>query len=569
MGDPALSNLSVELEDAGLIGGAAASILGIIAFGDDTPGFLSSTSTGAVWTKSLSNAARHTADLGIGKLIFEGGAISATAAFAFDDDGLSDFNLLVEIEGANAATMLTLELDTAHAYLAPAKKDGTTIVGYTDSLPLKPVRLPLPAALALEFSVKRSGAGVLSALTLHGTGTGISAIAQGIFRLSLGDEVLVLPKLGKVGLSVTDLFVDLSASAATPVSGLFPEVYAPGWTGLGAKSIGVHYPVDKAADEWVNAALDGFVLGFDGKVSLKGRINFSTNDDTKLLRAVSGEIDIRNNEVVRGALALDLNLEKAAKSVSTAASGTATTGLSSKQQSLLATAQTDTATATANPAFSFSGDLKCRAQLIRIPLGSGDDIMGFDISLEAIETPGNAAGLVLQGTAARGLLWLGLGGGATALLVSGISESSGLKVAGGLGLTFLLVCDVGDFIQGDSPKLLPTLERLEIRKLGYRYVDFPAEGLNPEKKLHQITLDTVISMTFDGTLAGLIGALGGRGLDTAQSFGKLFATTASEIEIKGPLELEISNLSMAFEVTQAGTSMVSDVDERVRRVAGQ
>ena len=568
MGDAALSKLSTELENAGLLGGAAASMLGFIAYGEDSPGYLIATPTGAVWSKSISNASKHTADLGVAKLTLEGGSLSTTAAFAFDDEGLSDFNLLIEFEGANAATLLTLELDTAYAYRAPAKKQGSTIVGYTDPAQPDPVKLSLPIAAALEISIRRTSEGALSALTLHGTPAGASAIAQGIFRFDLGDDVLVLPKFGHVGLSLQDLFIDLSASAATPVSGLFPEAYAPSWTGVGAKSIGIHYPISKIDDEWVNATLDGFLLGFDGKVSAKGKVVYSTGETDKLVRAVTGEIDIRNDEVVRGALELDLDLEKATDSVGKAAGATTGQGLSSAQQSLLTTARNDTGTATSNAAFSFGGDLKCRAQIIRIPLNADDNIIGFDISVEAIETPGNPAGLILQGTAARAVLWLGLGGGAAGLLISGIDEDDGLMVAGGLGLTFLLICDVGDFIVGNTPKLLPTLKRLEFRKLGYRYVDFPAEGVNPEKNLHQITLDVVVTTVFDGTLAGLINAVGGRGIDTAQSFGKLFAKTASEIEIKGPLELEISNFDIVFEVTDAGSELVSSVDERVRRVAG-
>jgi hypothetical protein len=306
MGDPALSELSTELENAGLIGGGAASILGVIAFGDSAPGFLTTTPTGAVWTKSVSNAAKHSANLGIAKLTFEGGSLNATAAFAFDDEGLTDFNLLIELAGANAATMLTLEFDTDHAYLAPAKKQGTAIVGYTDPQQPKALKLPLPVATAIEFSITRSGDDILSAVTLHGSPAGPAAIAQGIYRFDLGDDVLVLKKLGKVGISLKDLFVDFSSTAATPVSDLFAEVYAPSWTGVGAKEIGIHFPIDKAADEWVNATLDGFMLGFDGKSSLKGKVAYSNNATTKLINSVAGEIDIRNNEVVRGALELGL-----------------------------------------------------------------------------------------------------------------------------------------------------------------------------------------------------------------------------------------------------------------------
>ena len=65
MGDAALSKLSSELEDAGLLGGAAASILGFVAFGTSEPGYLVTTANGAVWTKTIANAGTHSADIGI------------------------------------------------------------------------------------------------------------------------------------------------------------------------------------------------------------------------------------------------------------------------------------------------------------------------------------------------------------------------------------------------------------------------------------------------------------------------------------------------------------------------
>ena len=323
MADAVLSKLSSELEDAGLLGGAAASILGFVAFGTDDPGYLVTTATGAVWTKTIANAATHSADIGIGTLTLNGGALTTTAGFAFDEGGLTEFSLLVAFSGATAATPLSLVLPSSVAYLMPAKKDGTKIVGYDVAGPKEAVRLDLPLAGALEITIRRTDDGVQSALGLHGAAADVGLAAQGIFQLDLGDKVLVIPKFLRLGLSIETLFVDLSSSAATPVSGLFPEVYDPRWKGVGAKSIGLHVPVDDKGTEWVNATLDGFLIGFDGKVSLKGAISHKITGPGPTVREVTGELDIRNNEIVKGAFAAEVDLQKAAEATNAAASGSA------------------------------------------------------------------------------------------------------------------------------------------------------------------------------------------------------------------------------------------------------
>jgi hypothetical protein len=156
-----------------------------------------------------------------------GGALTATAGFAFDDKGLTDFNLLLEFTGATAATPLSLALPMSVAVLKPAVKDGEKIVGYDIDATPEAVVLDLPIADALEIAIRRTADGVQSALSLHGAATDVALAAQGIFQLDLGDTVLVIPKVLNLGLSIKTLFVDLSSSAATPVSGLFPEVYDP------------------------------------------------------------------------------------------------------------------------------------------------------------------------------------------------------------------------------------------------------------------------------------------------------------------------------------------------------
>jgi hypothetical protein len=507
--------------------------------------------------------------LGIGRLKMDGGRASFTAGFDFDDQGLRDFSLLIQaFQGATAATQFSIEIDTKRAYLADPLKQGDKIIGYKRNQPRQPLILGLPLAGAVEITIRRTPDGVLSALKLHGPAAGAALATQGIFKLSLGDKVLVVPDVFEIGLSLTDLFLDLSDSAATPVSGLFSEVYEPGWTGVGAKSISLHLPIDDAEDEWINAGLEGFLLGFDGRLSAKGTLAYAAPDTEGYVRGLSGEIDIRNGDVVRGAVSLDLNLEKSAASLGESGTATAPGGLSASQQTILDRARTDTANATSQPGFSFSGDVKCRAQLIQVPIDPDHSIWGCDITAEAIEAPNSPAGLSLTGTPAQAMMWLGLGAGAVALLVQGKEEEDAAKLAGGLGLLFLAIADLGDTLTS-GPGFLPRLQRLDIRKLGYRFVRFPAEGATPKKSVHQILLDVSVSVLFKGVLVDLISAIAGRGLDVATSFAKLFAKTVTEIEVKGPLELGFDNLAIAFEVTESGTEIVSKLDERVRRVAGQ
>jgi len=568
MGDAALSKLSSELEDAGLLGGAAASILGFVAFGTNESGYLITTATGAVWTKTIANAGNHSADIGIGKLTLNGGSLTTTAGFAFDDGELTEFSLLVSFSGASATSPLSLVLPASVAYFVPAKKDGDKIIGYEINGPKEAVKLDLPLAGTLEISIRRTDGGVQSSLSLHDAAAGVGAAAKGIFQFDLGDKVLVIEKFLRLGLSIKTLFLDLSSSTATPVSGLFPEVYDPLWKGVGAKSIGMHLPIDDKGTEWVNATLDGFLIGLDGRVSLSGKVEHLNTSPGQKVHKVTGELDVRNNEIIKGAFGAEIDLKNAAEAASTAASGSTNPGLSQTQQNILSRVNQDVTQAKSKPAFSLDGNLKCRIQLIRIPLGAEDEIVGLDMTIEAIEVQGQPAGLILQGLAARIMFWLGLGAGSTALLYTGIDEEDGLKAAGGLGLAMLLIADVGDFLLDNQPRFLPTLDRLEFRRLTYRRVWFPAEGATPEKTLDHIELDVVVSMSFGGTLIDILSALADRGLAAAQSFGKLFDKAVDEIEIKGPLELELDNLSVAFETTTGGTEVVTEIDERVRRVAG-
>ena len=331
MANESLSTLATELEEAGLLGGAAATLLTAAAFGEESPGYLTTTLTGAVWTKTIANMQARSVSLGAATLKMDGGRASFTAGFDFDDKGLTEFNFLVQVfQGATSATQFSVEFDTKRIYRASALKEGDAIIGYqrpTQANPARPLILGLPLSSAVEISIRRGPDDrLLSALKLHGPATGGVLATQGVFQLSLGDDLLVFPDLLGIGLSLKDLFLDLSETTATPISGLFSEVYDPSWKGIGAKKIGLHMPLDDTDDRWVNASLEGFLVGLDGRFSAQGTLNYSAPDTKGLLLSATGELDIRNNEVVKGAFSLGLNLDKSAKAVNAAAAGTAPTG---------------------------------------------------------------------------------------------------------------------------------------------------------------------------------------------------------------------------------------------------
>ena len=107
---------------------------------------------------------------------------------------------------------------------------------------------------------------------------------------------------------------------------------------------------------------------------------------------------------------------------------------------------------------------------------------GWTCTVEAIEVQGQPAGLIVQGLAARILLWLGSRRRQRRRCSTpGSTRRTALKAAGGLGLAMLLIADIGDFLLENVPQLLPTLERLEFRRLTYRRVFFPEEGTTPEE----------------------------------------------------------------------------------------
>jgi hypothetical protein len=565
MASNGLSLLSTDLEQAGLLGTIAASWLSAIAL-DKGPGFLTTTSTGAVWTKALELRTAKPVDIKIGTFELGPGKFSCTAGFAFDDEGLTDFSLLLELSGAESASLLKIKLSPKVAYRAPAIKPGDRIVGYNRKAKRNPVELELPAAAAVEISIRRTNDGVQSALTLHGPSLGVSA-ARGLFSLDLDDDLLVLPWFYHIGLGIEQLFVDLSSGAATPVSGLFPEVYAPSWKGVGAKSVGLYIPVDDAGSQWVSATLDGFLLDFDRRLSCKGSIDYRSTESSHKIREAKGEIDIRNNEVIRGAFGLVLDLQRAAEDVNAAVSGGSRQGLGQPQKDVANRVEQQLNRQKGQQSVPIDGDLKLRVQVIRIPVDSDSDIFGFDFTLEAIETKDKPAGLVVDGWAARVLMWLGLGGAGLGLAISGADEDDGLKIAGGAGLLFLLAADLGSLAANGQPSVLPTLERLVLPRMTVRAVSIPEEGA-ASKIVVQFVLDAVISMRFDGVLSALLSDAAGLGLTAADDFGRLFGKATDAIEITGPLEIAFENIGIVLEMAGADIEVTGKIDERIQRVAG-
>jgi len=560
-----ITEISAELEDAGLLGLSASSFLALFALAGGNPGTFNTTRRGLVWTKSLQTTAEHKIPLGVGTLNVHGARFTCTAGFRFDEKSFTHIDLLFRFfQGDGAPSPLAIEFKEGIAVLADAVKVDEQLVGYKNWD--QPAILPLPIVSSLEFSFRRSPErGILSSAQIYDGLGGMAGAATGLLNLSLDDKILVLPWFFNVGLTVKDFFLDLSANEATDIAKLFPEVYDPSWKGIGAKSVGIFVPIDRDEGQFVAAELEGFLYGFDGRFSARGEIAYTDTDSEHLIKQIQGAIDIRNNEPIRSELAVTMDLRSAAERTHAHTKGASTGSLNLTQQDLVNKCRAGTDEARDRPAFDLSGQLRCRAQLLHLEETNDRTLWGFDLSVEGIDGAGSSGGLVLSGTAARAAFWLGLGGGGTYLLVDGIDQDDGWKVAGGFGLLFLLAADVGDFIDTNG-HLLPTLEQLTIKRLGYRFVSIPQDS-GGTKTLHQILIDVGLRMTFDGLLVDLLEGLIGRGLSTLHSPAKLFSKDVHEIEIKGPLELDILNLPLAFEKTASNTEFVTEIDERVRRLA--
>jgi hypothetical protein len=166
-------------------------------------------------------------------------------------------------------------------------------------------------------------------------------------------------------------------------------------------------------------------------VSFKGAISHKITGPGPTVREVTGELDVRNDEIVKGAFEGVIDLQKATEAVSDAAGGSGAQGATGAQQNIVSTVKQDVAQAKASPSFSFGGNLRCRMQLIRIPVGPEDEIGGLDITVAAIEVQDQPAGLIVQGLPARIIFWLALGGGGLGLFLSGADEDDGLKAFAG------------------------------------------------------------------------------------------------------------------------------------------
>ena len=557
-----IAKLSDELEDAGWLGLSAASFLGLFIAANGTQGNLSTTDTDIVWTKTLdTGAAEQSFDFGIGKLKIEGGSFSARAGLHIEGGKPTHISMLFSFfQDGGGHSKIYLELDKETAVFADKEKQGNTVIGYKNADQTVKIELPLSAALEFNFHLTDANK-IISSVQFYESLTGIADVAKGIIELDLNDKVLVFPWLMETGFVIDNLFLDLTETGATNFSALYPEVYDPSWKGIGAKEIDVLIPIDKDTKEFIVAGIDGFLYGFDGLFSGKAKLAYTSNNTEHLLKSISGEVEIRNNEVITSALSAVWNLHKASDRVRTTSSSATANTNTSNQNDVIQTERTETDTQGAN-LVDFNGDLKTKIGLLRHET-TARTIWGADIIMEAISVDNADAGLEFNGIVANALLWAVGGGFGVFSFVKGINDDEAGPAVGGLALMFLAIADAGAHLAG-NPAFLPRLEQIALPKLGYRFIAIQKNS--GTEYLHEILIDFRVKMKLDSTIMELFNAIGDIGLTASNTPSGLFDKTADKLDIKGFLELDFKDLILRIKKEDNGVTFMPEIPQDIRRL---
>ena len=137
----------------------------------------------------------------------------------------------------------------------------------------------------------------------------------------------------EIAFAVDNLFIDLSAGGgAADFATRFPEVYNPAWKGLGAKSADILVPLGN--NDFALLGAEGFLVGFDGAFS--GKVSGAwTNTGAGTFREVRAEIDLRNNDFVKGEISCTLDFKQALKDVAAKADQVDASDGDADQQALI------------------------------------------------------------------------------------------------------------------------------------------------------------------------------------------------------------------------------------------
>ena len=553
-----IAKLSDELEDAGWLGLSAISFLGIFLGANGTPGNLSTTDSGIVWTKTLNTGSEQSIDFGIGKLIIEGGLFSATVGLNLGGDTTDISMLFSFFQDGGGNSKIYLKLNKDIAVLADKDKKGGKLIGYKNATQPAKIELPLSAAIEFNFTINEESK-LISSVQIYESLSSLADTAKGIIELDLKDKILVLPWLLEAGFSIDKLFLDLTETGATNFSAMFPEVYNPAWKGIGAKEIDVLIPINKATKEFIVAGIEGFLYGFDGFFSGKAKLAYNSANTEHLLKSLTGEVEIRNNEIISSELSATWNLHRATNTIRNTTSGAAPRTNTANEATLVNATRTQTNNQ-GNNLVDFKGDLKTTIGLLRHEI-ENQTIWGVDIIMESIKIANNDSGLVFNGIVANALLWSVGGGFGVYSFSKGIVEDDGASALGGLALLFLTLADAGSHLAG-NPAFLPRLEQIALPKLGYRFISI--QKSTGTEYLHEILIDFRIKMKLESTLMSLFNAIGDIGLTAAANPSGLFDNPANKLEIKGFLELDFKNLILRLKKSGAGVEFMPEVSEDIR-----
>lgn len=559
-----IAKLSDELEDAGWLGLSAAGFLSTFIFANGTQGNLSTTDTDIVWTKTIdTGAGEQSFDFGIGKLIIEGGLFSAQAGVHLENNKPTHISTLFSFfQDAGGHSKIYLELDHDTAYFADKEKQGDLVIGYKTETEKQTVRIELPLSAGLEFNFElNEDNDIISSVQFYESLTGLSDVAKGILELDLNDKVLVLPWLLDAGLVIDKLFLDLTETGATNFSSMYPEVYNPAWKGIGAKEIDIIIPIDKSNKEFIIAGIDGFLYGFDGLFSGKANLTYASTNDEHLLKSISGEVEIRNNEIIKSELSAVWNLQKATEQINNGTSSANAETQTDNQNDIINKVRNQTNEQSDN-LVDFNGDLKTQITLIRNETAE-KTVWGADITMEAISVNNADSGLEFNGILANALLWTLGGGFGVYSFVKGIKNDEASPTVAGLGLMFLAIADAGAHL-ANNPAFLPRLEQLAIPKLTYRFIAIQEE-LNTVY-FHKILLDARVKMKLDSTIMKLFTAISDLGMSASNNPSGLFDNEADKLEIKGDLEIDFKNIALQIKKSDGNIEFTTETPEDIRHL---
>lgn len=544
--------LSNELEDAGWMGATAHVILGIFYFAEDKPGVTSATDTGLVWTKKLGeDITSQEFDLGIGKLKVENGLFSASLGVQTKDGVPTDIDLLVSMGGeGGVAPTVFFELNQDIAYNAapikatnPEDPSEEIVIGYNNTV-REPVKIPIPMIsfeMSFRIDTDNSDNPFASTFQIYNSLEGIATALSGIIEFDM-DKVMVFPELANTGLYIDQLFLDLSSTATTSFSDLFPEVYSPAWQGIGAKEMTLLFPVDAATQEFIAAGVQGFIYGFDGLLSATFNFQYNNTSSDAKLKTVAAEIEIRNNEFIRSEVEVGLDMDKILGQVANDGNAVDVSSGTAAEQDLANTARTRVAS---QSPVSLNGELRFQVSFVWLE-HNGREVIGFDFIMKSYLANGNPAGLRFTGDAAKGIYWIGGAGVAGGLMGYGIGRGDAGITVGGISMFLLILADIIGTEKANK-NLLPVLEALTINKIGFRFAQVNnADGTS--NRYYQGILGFRTEFDVNCGLLTMVTELADVLLSDLGAMGDVFGETVNNINLRGKLDLQFNDITFPLDM---------------------